>query len=208
MRVRKIPHTPEKHEDFVTQFLLGKSALARWIQTRKAARGLAARSGENGASIPEEGIQALNPRLPYSKNTTPTILICGHNSRDTRCGILGPILRAEFNSYIERAIQRFDWVHQPDATFQAFQSLRELGDSRVVLTSHIGGHAFAGNVIIYLPKSLMMLDGKRSPLAGLGIWYGRVEPRHVWGIMEETFLRGNLIEELLRGVHTPGDMDG
>lgn len=205
--MRKIPHTPEKHEDFVSQFLLGKLGFVRWIQARKAARGLAARSGENGASIPEEGIQALNPRLQYNKKTSPTILICGHNSRDTRCGILGPILRAEFNSYIERALQQIDWVHQPNAAFQPFQPLSELRHSRVALTSHIGGHAFAGNVIIYLPNSLMMLDGKRSPLAGLGIWYGRVEPRHVWGIMEETLLRGNLIEELLRGVHHPTWMD-
>ncbi len=34
--------------------------------------------------------------------------------------------------------------------------------SRVALTSHIGGHAFAGNVIIYLPKTLKMAIGEVS----------------------------------------------
>lgn len=194
---------------FVSQFLLGKVASARWFRARREARGLEAPSGENGAPIPEEGVQALEPRLQYSTNTSPTILICGHNSRDTRCGILGPLLRADFNSYIQGPLLRwFDWVHQPGAAFQPFQPLRELRDSRVALTSHIGGHAFAGNVIIYLPKTLMMLNGESSPLAGWGIWYGRVEPRHVRAIMEETFLRGNIIEDLLRGVHKPGDFDG
>ena len=72
------------------------------------------------------------------------------------------------------------------------------------LCSCIGGHAFAGNVVIYLPKNWKAEDGERiSPLAGKGIWYGRVEPRHVWGIMEETVKKGVIITELLRGVHDP-----
>ena len=46
-----------------------------------------------------------------------------------------------------------------------------------------------------------MGSGKKSPLAGKGVWYGRVEPRHVWGIVEETVKGGRVVEELLRGVH-------
>lgn len=73
----------------------------------------------------------------------------------------------------------------------------------ISLISHIGGHAFAGNVVIYIPKKWKLRDrGKRSPLAGKGIWYGRVEPKHVWGIVEETIQNGRVIEELLRGVHS------
>lgn len=209
VRVPKIPHRPEMLEMFVSQFLLGKKAYASWHTARKAARGLEARSGENGVPILEEDIQARAPKLKYTQSTSPTILICGHSTRDTRCGILGPILHGEFNSYLEGPLQRWlDRVRQPGSASEPFQPLKEIRFSTVALTSHIGGHAFAGNVIIYLPHTLMMLDGKRSPLAGLGIWYGRVEPRHVWGIMEETVLRGNIIEELLRGVHKSGEMDG
>lgn len=38
-----------------------------------------------------------------------------------------------------------------------------------------------------------------SPLAGMGIWYGRVEPRHVMMILEETVKKGNIVGELWRG---------
>jgi (2Fe-2S) ferredoxin len=59
--------------------------------------------------------------------------------------------------------------------------------------SHVGGHVWAGNVIIYTP---MEAD---NALAGTGIWLGRVEPRHVEGIITETILGGQVIGELWRG---------
>ena len=71
----------------------------------------------------------------------------------------------------------------------------------VGLVSHIGGHAWAGNVMVYLPSNHRLEDGRLSPLAGKGIWYGRVEPRHVEGIVNETIQKGRVIEQLLRGVH-------
>lgn len=67
-------------------------------------------------------------------------------------------------------------------------------DADVGLISHIGGHKYAGNVIIYMPESM-----KRNSLGGMGIWYGRVEPRKVEGIVEETVLKGRIIKELFRG---------
>lgn len=128
-----------------------------------------------------------------------TILICGHNTRDTRCGILGPLLRDEFCSYLNAKERSIESRGGQQYTTQS-------NCSRVALTSHIGGHAFAGNVVIYLPKTFKMPSGELSPLAGMGIWYGRVEPRHVWGIMEETVQRGSVIQELLRGIHRPVDI--
>ncbi|KAL8816706.1 MAG: hypothetical protein Q9223_004324 [Gallowayella weberi] len=74
------------------------------------------------------------------------------------------------------------------------------------MISHVGGHAFAGNVILYIPPEFCIHDEdkrggvpKISPLAGMGIWYGRVEPRHVQGIIEETIRKGKILEELWRG---------
>ena len=87
------------------------------------------------------------------------------------------------------------------STFEESDAMRLVYGSRVALSSHVGGHAFAGNAIIYIPREFKLPDGKKSPLAGKGIWYGRVEPRHVSGILEETFKRGTVIEELLRGIH-------
>lgn len=71
----------------------------------------------------------------------------------------------------------------------------------VALISHIGGHKFAGNVVIYFPKDWR--GRGESGLAGKGVWYGRVEPRHVWGIVEETVKGRRVVEELCRGIHTP-----
>jgi hypothetical protein len=71
--------------------------------------------------------------------------------------------------------------------------------ARVGLISHIGGHKFAGNVIIYLPPGMKTEDGRSHPLAGHGVWYGRVEPKHVQGIVSETIIKGNVIKGFFRG---------
>ncbi|CAF1048113.1 unnamed protein product [Adineta steineri] len=71
------------------------------------------------------------------------VLVCCHNQRDQRCGVIGPILVDEIEKYIQKT-DRVDNIH----------SLK---------ISHIGGHRFAGNVIVY-PS---------------GTWYGRVLPCHI-----------------------------
>lgn len=72
--------------------------------------------------------------------------------------------------------------------------------ARVGLISHVGGHKFAGNVILYLPPTMRTPDGTQPhPLAGYGVWYGRVEPKHVEGVVLETILRGNVIADHFRG---------
>ena len=108
--------------------------------------------------------------------TRITVLICGHGGRDERCGIMGPLLRSSFTDEFER---------------------RGV-DADVGLISHIGGHKFAGNVILYVPPGLA-LGGSANALAGCGVWYGRVGPEHVEGVVEETVVKGRVIEELFRG---------
>jgi leucyl-tRNA synthetase len=94
---------------------------------------------------------------------------------------LGPLLRAAFIAELQR---------------------RNI-DADVALISHIGGHKYAGNVIMYLPlewKTTKPDDGEtQSPLAGTGIWYGRVGPENVEGIVDETVINGRVISGLCRG---------
>jgi hypothetical protein len=112
-------------------------------------------------------------RVPAAEPITkPTILICGHGGRDQRCGILGPILQSAFRDELQRRGVEAD----------------------IAQISHIGGHKYAGNVIVYLPPSL---DG--NVLKGTGIWYGRVGPENVQGLVEETIVQGRVIVDLLRG---------
>ncbi|KAH3666015.1 hypothetical protein OGAPHI_004204 [Ogataea philodendri] len=93
------------------------------------------------------------------------VLICGHLKRDVRCGELAPLIKSEF----EKVIQ-----------------LQGVGNTQIGIVSHIGGHIYAGNVLIF----------KRN---GDVIWYGRVLPEHVQGIVKLTLVENKIIEELYRG---------
>ncbi|CAI6096368.1 unnamed protein product [Clonostachys chloroleuca] len=136
------------------------------------------------------------------------VLICGHGGRDARCGVMGPLLRGEFEEKLGRT-DGFEVRRGPvvvrDAAEEASQIEGSVGEEekvtgvRVGLVSHIGGHKFAGNVIIYLPPKLLQNGGKPHPLAGKGIWYGRVEPKHVEGLVNETVVKGNVVEDMFRG---------
>ncbi|EMC96411.1 hypothetical protein BAUCODRAFT_148027 [Baudoinia panamericana UAMH 10762] len=123
------------------------------------------------------------------------ILICGHNARDSRCGILGPLLQAEFEEKLQRqnvAILRDPPVAEVEAINTDVEGY--VPTARIGQVSHIGGHKWAGNVIIYIPESF-----KSNPLAGKGIYYGRVAPQHVEGIVSKTIIDGKVIKELFRG---------
>ena len=68
--------------------------------------------------------------------TNSYIFVCAHGSRDARCGVCGPVLIEKLNEEIE---------------------LRGLKDQvSVWACSHVGGHKYAGNLIIYSPGP----DGK------------------------------------------------
>jgi len=71
------------------------------------------------------------------------LLVCCHYQRDERCGVIGPMLIDEVEKYA-REINRVDDIH-------------------ALKISHIGGHKFAGNVIVY-PS---------------GTWYGRILSCHI-----------------------------
>ncbi|KAI1111908.1 Sucrase/ferredoxin-like-domain-containing protein [Nemania sp. NC0429] len=111
------------------------------------------------------------------------VLICGHGGRDMRCGVMGPVLQAEFERQLPQA--GFEVLHGPvldegvSAPALPGTGSEVTSTARVGLISHIGGHKFAGNIIIYLPPTLKNNAGNPHPLAGHGVWYGRIEPKHV-----------------------------
>ncbi|XP_028772364.1 altered inheritance of mitochondria protein 32-like [Neltuma alba] len=97
------------------------------------------------------------------------VFVCSHASRDVRCGVCGPALIDKFNEEIE---------------------LRGLKDQVFVWAcSHLGGHKYAGNVIIYCPGS----DGKI-----MGHWYGYVTPNDVPEFLDHHIAKGEVIQRLLR----------
>ena len=108
--------------------------------------------------------------------------------------MLGPILESEFkNKLFASGLDILE-----DSPDQSSETKDGYG-ARVGLISHIGGHKFAGNIIVYLPPGLTTKSGEKHALAGKGIWYGRVMPEHVEGIVRETIMEGNVIEDIFRG---------
>lgn len=110
-----------------------------------------------------------------------------------------PVLQAEF----KRVLQSKGFTTTGDENNKF--AVDAPSHANIAAISHIGGHKYAGNVIIYIPPGLKATsstssrENAASPLAGKGIWYGRVEPRHVEGIVEETIFKGNVVEEHFRG---------
>lgn len=100
--------------------------------------------------------------VPHTALSGTHVFVCTHGSRDDRCGRCGPPIV----SALRRACQDAD-----------------LDDVTVRATSHVGGHKFAGNVLIY-PD---------------GVWYGYVRPEHASRIAIEHVRDRNVIAELLRG---------
>ena len=71
----------------------------------------------------------VSGRIPYQPLTGQHIFVCVHGARDNRCGECGPPLVEEFISGLEA---------------------RGYADQVVVRqSSHVGGHKYAGNVLIY-----------------------------------------------------------
>ncbi|XP_058112719.1 altered inheritance of mitochondria protein 32-like isoform X3 [Magnolia sinica] len=98
------------------------------------------------------------------------VFVCSHGSRDRRCGVCGPALITKFKEEIDaRGLQ---------------------GQVSISPCSHIGGHKYAGNVIIFGPN----LDGELT-----GHWYGYVTPNDVPVLLEQHIGRGEIVDALWRG---------
>ncbi|PRQ35112.1 putative thioredoxin-like ferredoxin [Rosa chinensis] len=98
------------------------------------------------------------------------IFVCSHGSRDRRCGVCGPPLINRFREEID--------LHG----LQGKMSVRPC--------SHIGGHKYAGNVIIF---------GSNINKEVTGHWYGYVAPEDVPQLLEQHIGRGEIVDWLWRG---------
>ncbi|KAL4568309.1 hypothetical protein LXL04_023918 [Taraxacum kok-saghyz] len=102
------------------------------------------------------------------KMTHSHIFVCAHSSRDKRCGFCGPILIKKFKEEAES---------------------RGLKNIFVTACSHVGGHKYAGNLIIYSLQNNKVC----------GHWYGYVAPDDVPELLDNHIGKGQIIERLWRG---------
>mmetsp|Transcript_11578 Transcript_11578/g.24401 ORF Transcript_11578/g.24401 Transcript_11578/m.24401 type:complete len:281 (-) Transcript_11578:25-867(-) len=91
--------------------------------------------------------------------------ICAHAHRDARCGHCGPRLQEALEA------QRSEGLHL---------------DFQVRKCSHVGGHKYAGNVIVFSGKSAAL------PSHGDGHWYGYVTPGNLPAVLSGRAICGPL----------------
>lgn len=129
--------------------------------------------------------QVLVHGHPWNKTasehlTASYVFVCSHSAKDRRCGFCGPILIERFEQEIEKA--------------------GLVGQVVVRACSHIGGHKYAGNVIIFRPSEG---EGKQAH----GHWFGYVTPDDVPVLLEEHIGKGEIIERLWRGQMGVGEAE-
>ncbi|CZS98951.1 hypothetical protein WAI453_008453 [Rhynchosporium graminicola] len=130
------------------------------------------------------------------------ILLCSQKTRDARCGQSAPLLRKEMERHL-----------------RVCGLYRDLDDERpggvgIYFISHVGGHKYSANVMIYRKANAFGLDDvERGKLAGevcpppsKGVqdevqegaaqcmWIARVKPEDCEGIIKFTVLQGKLIK--------------
>ncbi|KAG0468911.1 hypothetical protein HPP92_018239 [Vanilla planifolia] len=98
------------------------------------------------------------------------VFVCAHGTRDRRCGVCGPVLIRKFKEEINsRGLQ---------------------GQVSVSACSHIGGHKYAGNVIIFSSSASGEVTGH---------WYGYVTPVDVPLLLDQHIGKGEIVDYLWRG---------
>ncbi|KZV64844.1 hypothetical protein PENSPDRAFT_690430 [Peniophora sp. CONT] len=159
-------------------------------------------------AVPRMG--ALEPQSSLRSWVIPyacVILICSHRRRDVRCAVVAPKLENAFSNVLGREgwdvhtqMEELDLEGPPleeavecegdrEAALLAQMRALEAHEPKralILKTSHIGGHKYAGNVIIYMPS-------------GAGVWYGRVSTHEVEPIVQTTIIGGHVLPPLLRG---------
>ncbi|EER25557.1 hypothetical protein CPC735_066570 [Coccidioides posadasii C735 delta SOWgp] len=106
---------------------------------------------------------------PRSCQRDYVVLLCSHKSRDARCGISAPLIKRE----LERHLRPLG-LHRDDSDDRP-------GGVSVYFVSHVGGHKFSANVLIYRKEAEQM------------IWLARVRPEHCEGIVKYTILKGKVV---------------
>jgi len=141
------------------------------------------------------------------------ILLCSQKTRDARCGQSAPLLRKELQRHL-----------QPLGLYRDLDDERP-GGVGIYFISHVGGHKYSANMMIYrrpdafgldnvergklpegetvTPKKVTAGEEEKEEVVGAGqcIWLARVKPEDCEGIVKFTVLQGKVIKpkQQLRG---------
>jgi hypothetical protein len=148
-------------------------------------------------------ISSLTPLRSRPSPHAAVILLCSQRTRDARCGQSAPLLKREFERHL-----------------RTHGLYRDANDERpggvgVYFISHVGGHKYSANVIVYRRRDFEWYKKKNSNTteenktgrevqdegAAQGIWLARVRPEECESIVKFTVLQGKVVKpkEQLRG---------
>ncbi|KAK9117290.1 hypothetical protein Sjap_016237 [Stephania japonica] len=149
--------------------------LAEFFKTHKDLMPLKVGWGLTSDEVDEFGQNVLVKESAWDAKSSEVLIgshvfVCAHGSRDRRCGVCGPALIEKFNGEIKsRGLEEQVFVRS---------------------CSHVGGHKYAGNVIIFSPDSEGIVNGH---------WFGYVSPDDVPSLLDEHIGKGVINEKLWRG---------
>ncbi|KAF9876179.1 sucrase ferredoxin domain containing protein [Colletotrichum karsti] len=163
----------------------------------------------------ETGATAVSIPPQMSRRPCPhsaLILLCSQKTRDARCGQSAPLLRKELERHL-----------RPLGLFRDMDDERP-GGVGIYFISHVGGHKYSANVMVYRRPDAFGLDGvERAKVAGgeeelkpkvraavpeaedVGaaqcIWLARIKPEDCENLVRYTILQGKVVkpETQLRG---------
>lgn len=164
-------------------------------------------------SLPSSNANDLTPLRSRPCPHAAVILLCSQKTRDARCGQSAPLLKREFERHL-----------RPLGLYRDLEDDRP-GGVGIYFISHVGGHKYAANVIVYrrrdfnwyskqkeeqdkaesnMPRaenSSEMENATADEGANQGIWLARVRPEDCEGIVKFTVLQGKVQkpETQLRG---------
>ncbi|KAH8428183.1 sucrase/ferredoxin-like domain-containing protein [Aspergillus melleus] len=138
------------------------------------------------------------PATPLQSRPSPhaaVILLCSQRTRDARCGQSAPLLKREFERHL-----------RPLGLYRDLDDERP-GGVGIYFISHVGGHKYAANVIVYRRrdfewyKQTETKTGEQDEGAAQGIWLARVRPEDCENVIRYTVLQGKVVKpkEQLRG---------
>lgn len=127
------------------------------------------------------------PSLPHNLSMRDCphdylILICSQGTRDARCGQSAPLLRRELERHL-----------RPLGLYRDLEDERP-GGVGIYFISHVGGHKFAANLMIYR-------RAKDVHEAAQCIWLARINPEDCENVVKFTVLQGKVVkpQRQLRG---------
>ncbi|KAL5615156.1 hypothetical protein BROUX41_005213 [Berkeleyomyces rouxiae] len=151
--------------------------------------------------------QIVASQCPHSV----VILMCSQKTRDARCGQSAPLLKRELERHL-----------RPLGLYRDYDDTRP-GGVGIYFISHVGGHKFSANMMVYRRPNAFGLDDVERAKLGEGevlkpnkidikplgedvgaaqcMWLARVFPQDCENIVKYTVLQGKLVkpESQLRG---------